>query len=276
VNKDQLEFAISRFLDGTLPAEDKAALELHVARDAGARQMLDQHSALDSAMKGSGAAPPVQWDRLAQRISGALTGQLLNDVDSAADDTDVPDELEYAIMQYVDGELPDEDRIALEKRLVDDPAARQVLAQHRSLDVVLKHSWSMPHVDFDRFGQHLSETAAEEAAPSSYSITAWLKYGSVVAAAACVLIVSALVVHFADRGGTGNVPIVQKPITPPARQVIQIAVGPEMPRGRAEMSVGVIPSEDVFDPAGVVMSARPRIQVDEVASASSGDGIFTQ
>ena len=42
---DQLEFAISQYLDGTLAADEQAALERHLETDAGARQMLAEYRA---------------------------------------------------------------------------------------------------------------------------------------------------------------------------------------------------------------------------------------
>jgi anti-sigma factor RsiW len=273
---DQLEFAISQYLDGTLPAEEKAALERCVASDAAARRMLEEHVALHQLLQAE-EIPAVQWDRLARRISDALGPDAMTaGTNSGGGDAEVPDELEYLIMQYVDGELDAEERAAFERRIAADPAARQVLAQHRSLEAVLRHSWAMPHVDFERLGEHLGEAVA----PSSYSITSWVRYGSMVAVAACVLIVASLSVHFALRGSGGKATVAANgntgaTVPTVARTpLMQVAIGPAALAGKSQLSVGIVASDEMYDDGGVVASARAHIEVDEMTPAVSDDGFF--
>jgi anti-sigma factor RsiW len=73
MDAEQLEFAISQYLDGTLPAEERAALEQRLASDAPARALLDEYRRLDTIIKAHGEPiPNVKWDALAEHISAAV------------------------------------------------------------------------------------------------------------------------------------------------------------------------------------------------------------
>ena len=59
------------------------------------------------------------------------------------------------IQRYMDGELPEEDRIAVEKLLAEDPSLRTSLEQYRLLGSLLSEAVSMKDVEADldaRFG----------------------------------------------------------------------------------------------------------------------------
>ena len=269
---DELEYILSQYLDGTLPPEEKAALEQLVASDAQAAAILQQHLALDRLIKSAGAMPDVRWEQLAARISDAVSRQHIRE--SADTQASVPDELELAIMQYVDGELPADDRAALEQRIESEPGLRQILAQHRSLEAVVKHAWPLPHVDFERLADHLSETVVEEVAPSSYKMSAWIKYGSAIAIAACVLIITALAIIFGTRNGHGGKGTIADKDVPASKPLVQIAIGPEAPKGRAQISISVSPGDDDGGYYPVVASLRPRIEVDETVPVYTDGGIF--
>jgi anti-sigma factor RsiW len=247
---ERLEFAISQYLDGDLPPQERAALEQRLAADPAARQLLEQYRSLNNAMRSAARLPPVNWQRLAQAISGAVAQQPAS-AHPAASDQHITDDLELAITRYVDGELPDEQGPALQRRLASDPAAAGLLAQHRSLDAMLKHAWPLPHVDWDRLGQHLSHTVTDELAPSRYSIRSWLRYASpVVAAAACLLIAISLVWHLAPR-----------------RPVIDVIVAaPEPPGGPALVLVDFGPPDDLalspfYQYASGVVAIPARVQI---------------
>ena len=73
MTRDQLEFAISQYLDGTLMPLEKAALEERLARDAEARALLEEDRELDAVMKAPVAElAGVKWDALAQHISATV------------------------------------------------------------------------------------------------------------------------------------------------------------------------------------------------------------
>src|SRR5437867_6381233 len=58
MTRDQLEFAISQYLDGTLPPLETAALEERLANDANARELLAGYQRLNALVKSSLPEPP--------------------------------------------------------------------------------------------------------------------------------------------------------------------------------------------------------------------------
>jgi anti-sigma factor RsiW len=66
---EQLEFQISQYADGTLPAEDAAALEQVLAGDEQASALLDEYRSIAAALKPELALPALNWDRLAEHLS---------------------------------------------------------------------------------------------------------------------------------------------------------------------------------------------------------------
>ena len=71
--RDQLEYAISQYIDGTLPPVESAALEERFAVDAEARAILAEYRALDETLKTSLPVPAVAWDRLHAHLSDAVS-----------------------------------------------------------------------------------------------------------------------------------------------------------------------------------------------------------
>jgi hypothetical protein len=69
---EQLEFQISQYAGGTLPADEVAALEVVLASDPAARAMLDEYRKLDVMLKREMPLPEVRWDRLAEHLSAAV------------------------------------------------------------------------------------------------------------------------------------------------------------------------------------------------------------
>ena len=67
---EDLEFSISQYADGTLPADGRAAVEAVLAADPAARAALAEHRRLTALL----AVPPagVDWDRLASRLSAGV------------------------------------------------------------------------------------------------------------------------------------------------------------------------------------------------------------
>ena len=75
-----------------------------------------------------------------------------------------PDELEYAISQYLDGTLPPLERAALDERLAVDADARAILAEYRTLDASLK-SLPLPALAWERVAAQIQQAIAQEEAP---------------------------------------------------------------------------------------------------------------
>lgn len=70
--REQLEYAISQYLDGTLPPLELQVLEARLQRDESARALLEEYRRLDSVVKGTIAVPDISWDRLATTISAQV------------------------------------------------------------------------------------------------------------------------------------------------------------------------------------------------------------
>jgi anti-sigma factor RsiW len=71
MTRDELEFSISQYLDGTLAGDEEAALEARLAVDADARALLAEYRTLDAALKAA-PLPAVDWDKLAAHVCGAV------------------------------------------------------------------------------------------------------------------------------------------------------------------------------------------------------------
>ena len=72
---EQLEFEISQYADGTLPAASVAALERTLESDAEAQAVLAEYRRLDGALAAAPAVPPINYDRLAEHLSAAVARQ---------------------------------------------------------------------------------------------------------------------------------------------------------------------------------------------------------
>jgi len=71
MDRDDLEFLISQYIDGTLVGGKREALEARLKLDPAARGVLTEYRALDARLK-SMPKPEVRWDAFAERISAAV------------------------------------------------------------------------------------------------------------------------------------------------------------------------------------------------------------
>jgi negative regulator of sigma E activity len=74
MTRDELEFSISQYLDGTLGEAEGSALEERLSTDADARAVLSEYRRLDAALKGV-PGPAVDWDAFASRVSRVVAAQ---------------------------------------------------------------------------------------------------------------------------------------------------------------------------------------------------------
>ncbi len=73
MTREQFEFLISQYADGTLPAEDVAVLEERLERDEEARQMLAEHRSVSEMMRTQmPGVPEINWEGFAREISAAV------------------------------------------------------------------------------------------------------------------------------------------------------------------------------------------------------------
>jgi len=71
-DQEQLEFAISQYLDGTLLEFDRRVLEDRLAVDAEARLLASEHAHLDAMLKRSRVEPAIDFDKFAAHLSGLI------------------------------------------------------------------------------------------------------------------------------------------------------------------------------------------------------------
>ena len=232
---EQLELAITHYLDGTLPADEVGAIEETLATDPRARGLLEEHEKL-TAMLRSQPLPEMDAAELARDLSAVVTGtvaeqsraedQKLNAIFKAA--LPLPpvrwDELAKQISASLDAELA----------TADDGDEK--------LDVLLR-SAPMPALDWDRLARHLSKAVAAEVGASEqkdkqpavvYRI-GWARTASRWAMAACLLGATAVGIRMYQNRGheTITAPTLQAIVevhTPSAEQSNQPAV--------AEVSIG--------------------------------------
>lgn len=70
---EKLEFEISQYLDGTLSADERNAVEAHLASDLDARAMLAQFRRVDEALRATPPAiPNLEWERVADLIANNI------------------------------------------------------------------------------------------------------------------------------------------------------------------------------------------------------------
>lgn len=77
MNRDELEYAISQYMDGVLGPLELRAVEERLAQDAEARAILDEYRRLDAMMKQSSAVPEIAWNGLANQISKVISAEPL-------------------------------------------------------------------------------------------------------------------------------------------------------------------------------------------------------
>jgi anti-sigma factor RsiW len=69
---EELERSICEYLDGTLPAEQRSALEARLPSDAEAQAVLAQHRGLSGLLASADPLPQLNWDRLADHLSASI------------------------------------------------------------------------------------------------------------------------------------------------------------------------------------------------------------
>ncbi|HEX5243475.1 MAG TPA: hypothetical protein VFW23_09475 [Tepidisphaeraceae bacterium] len=116
------------------------------------------------------------------------------------------DQLEFSITQYLDGSLPESQRVALMERLEKDPEARELLEEHRRLNSVLGRA-QLPAFQLEAFSKQLSEAIAQAPAPEVEQLSLrmpWLGVRGWMAIAASVLIASGLAIAILSHGRSGT------------------------------------------------------------------------
>jgi len=74
MTRDELEYTLSQYLDGTLAAPDEAALEERLATDESARALLAEYRSLERTLRAA-PLPSFDFDALSSRISASVAEQ---------------------------------------------------------------------------------------------------------------------------------------------------------------------------------------------------------
>ncbi len=72
--RDELEYTISQYLDGTLLPLERNALEERLAVDAEARELLEEYRQLDASLKAM-PMPVIAWDKLQAHLTHSLESE---------------------------------------------------------------------------------------------------------------------------------------------------------------------------------------------------------
>ena len=161
MNKQQLEYRISQYLDGTLPAQDVADLLRRIGEDAEARELLEMHRRMHEAIKAGAAAtqlPSLDWNKVARKLSASITPATAREAvgDTVHQNAEASEELERSIIAYIDGTLDERDRPMIEARLSSDAAARKLADEYRNLNSVLDHGLALPEVRWEQLSSRIS------------------------------------------------------------------------------------------------------------------------
>jgi anti-sigma factor RsiW len=156
-----------------------------------------------------------------------------------------PDQLEYAISQYLDGTLAPLESAALEERLAGDADARELFGEYQRLDGVVKNALPEPEVDWSAFSAQLNNRMSDAEAPVKHYRFSFGRIGWAAAVAASLLIIvgiAALMLRNRPGGVTpahptgGGELIVQGPSVEPS-------TGPAV----AEVTIGAPQNTDAAD-----------------------------
>jgi anti-sigma factor RsiW len=101
-------------------------------------------------------------------------------------------DLEFLITQYLDGTLPQRERLELERKLSEDPAAARLMKEHRKLDGILSLAPPSPPIDWDALALRISAAVAMGVQPVQRHKLPRAWVGAAVALAACLLVAAGI------------------------------------------------------------------------------------
>ncbi|HEY7118894.1 MAG TPA: hypothetical protein VH475_20055 [Tepidisphaeraceae bacterium] len=275
---EQLEFAITQYLDGTLPPGEVAALERALAGDSQAQALRNEHERLTALLR-SQPAPEIDWADVARDLSAVVTGSV--DEASRAEDQKL-----NAILKNV-APLPVIRWEALSRHIsaAVDAEVAATDAHDQQLDNLLRAASPMPAINWDRLGAHLSNAvtreADEEERPAVIGRIGWIRTVGALAVAACVMVATGLGIRAylgGGGGGRGGETVVQVPTPHPVAAGYVRVDGPTVETvgqpAVAEVSIGpskayAASNEELYDRG--VANRSPVVIVTPVAGDASDD-----
>jgi negative regulator of sigma E activity len=271
MSPEQLEFILTQYLDGTLPAGEVVALEEALERDPKARALREEHEKLTALLR-SQRLPEMDWEELSRDLSAVVTG-------TVDEESRVADERLNVVIQSAIP-LPALQWDELAKRISGavDAERDRVDAEDEKIEAMMR-ALPMPAVNWDRLAGQISKAVAAESGvteeverPAVAGRIGWVRTASRLAMAACLLLAAGVgirvymtkpatnVVH---PTGQGALVMVETPKVEVSNQpaIAEISIGPSKeyvansdqefyPQGVASRSAVVIASPVVSDDDG--------------------------
>lgn len=143
----------------------------------------------------------------------------------------IDDRLQFALTQYLDGELPKVERSALEARLAADPEAQALLDEYTRLDHLLQTASPLPAINWDRLANRISDALEEQSQARTFSFRLFIGAPQ-LAVAASILLAIGLAFFFhrspspiAPASASLDVHVLQTdPVSGPS--LLNVAIGP--------------------------------------------------
>ncbi len=254
---EDLEFTICEYLDGSLSAQDRAAVDAILASDSDARELLESHRKLSGAFKLLPPIPAVRWDAQSAQIIAAIADA---------------EKLEFAISQYVDGTLENADRQAVEAHLAEDDQARTLHSHLDQLTSAMKSLQSDSAVHWDALTARISASIDRQQTRTAqtFKISRW-RSAVPLAMAASVLIAAGISISIYLKSPGGNTvpnaqPVVVAEVTGPAAEiaanpVADVQIGPA-PTMSADAMASHYDDDVVSRPARVIIASSARTDSD--------------
>lgn len=147
------------------------------------------------------------------------------------------DELEFAISQYLDGNLAESEESALESRLSTDADARALLAEYRGLDRALRAA-PLPAVDWDALAGRIRHAVAVQGEPAQAYRLHWVRTAGALALAACVVVAVSLGIRRLQSPTMPQTVIVNpKPTQLAPRQIVVLDTAPRAAPSTAPIAI---------------------------------------
>lgn len=271
MSPEQLEFILTQYLDGTLPAGEVVALEEALERDPKARALREEHEKLTALLR-SQQLPEMDWEELSRDLAAVVTG-------SVDEESRIADQRLNVVIQSAIP-LPALRWDELAKRISGavDAERDRVDAEDAKIESMMR-AMPTPAVNWDRLAGQISKAVAAESGvveeverPAVAGRIGWVRTASRLAMAACVILAAgvgirvyltkpaAVVVHPTDQPALVMVETPKVEVsTQPA--IAEISIGPSKeyvadseqdvyPQGVASRSAVVIASPVVSDDDG--------------------------
>lgn len=177
------EFLLSQLLDGDLPEPEAVVLRTRLENEPALRRAFEELSEVNRLMQARRADPPVvDYDRfhsvLMQQLGGGASGVSPDD--------------EFLLSRLLDGDLADDERELVLRRLEAEPALRECHDSLKRVDQALvQHRTPMPAVKYGRFHRQLMKQVRAEAGRTGRLLRfpVWARLAAPLAAAAAIALV---------------------------------------------------------------------------------------